>query len=149
MKFSELLDDVLKWNLFRFVIANIYVTEFQKQGLPHAHVLKTLDSGSKIHTKDDIDKYISAEIPDQNVNPRLCEIVTKCMTHGHCGTLNQCLSCMTKCMYVVKTFPSSLEIQLQKMLMDTLSTEEDLKPLLKLESIKWIINGLFHIIHGY
>ncbi|GBN61555.1 hypothetical protein AVEN_27408-1 [Araneus ventricosus] len=57
MKLTELLDVIIKRNLFGRVVSYIYAIEFQKRGLPHAHILLTLDTYSKIHTKDDIDKY--------------------------------------------------------------------------------------------
>ncbi|GBM83958.1 hypothetical protein AVEN_102328-1 [Araneus ventricosus] len=60
----------------------------KKRGLPHAHILLTLDSESKIRTKDDIDKIVSAELPDPCTDLRLFQIVTKCMVHGPCGTIN-------------------------------------------------------------
>ncbi|GBM44049.1 hypothetical protein AVEN_223172-1 [Araneus ventricosus] len=58
------------------------------RGLPHAHILLTLDSESKIRTKDDIDKFVSAELPDPCTDLRLFQIVTKCMVHGPCGNIN-------------------------------------------------------------
>ena len=36
----------------------------------------------------EIDKIISAEIPDPNVDEELFDIVTTNMIHGICGTLN-------------------------------------------------------------
>ncbi|GBN61691.1 hypothetical protein AVEN_217227-1 [Araneus ventricosus] len=44
MKLTELLDDIIKRNLFGRVISYIYVIKFQKRGLPHAHILLTLDT---------------------------------------------------------------------------------------------------------
>ncbi|GBM93943.1 hypothetical protein AVEN_273616-1 [Araneus ventricosus] len=64
------------------------------QGLPRAHILLTLDSESKIRTKDDIDKFVSAELPDPCTDLRLFQIVTKCMVHGPCGTININSPCM-------------------------------------------------------
>ncbi|GBN21740.1 hypothetical protein AVEN_171323-1 [Araneus ventricosus] len=93
MKLTELLDDIMKRNLFGHVIY-IYAIEFQKRGLPHAHVLLTLDTYSKIHTKDDIDKYMSAELPDPIADPTLFQIITSCMIHGPCRTLNPNSPCM-------------------------------------------------------
>ncbi|GBN93104.1 hypothetical protein AVEN_142925-1 [Araneus ventricosus] len=49
------------------------------RGLPYAHILLTLDSEGKIRTKDDIDKFVSAELPDPCTDLRLFQIVTKCM----------------------------------------------------------------------
>jgi len=41
----------------------MYTIEFQKRGLPHAHLLIFLHSSSKYPTPDDIDKVIYVEIP--------------------------------------------------------------------------------------
>ncbi|XP_061355352.1 uncharacterized protein LOC133299871, partial [Gastrolobium bilobum] len=45
--------------------------EFQKRGLPHAHILLFLNPSSKAESALDIDKLISAEIPDKETNPTL------------------------------------------------------------------------------
>ncbi|GBN91048.1 hypothetical protein AVEN_193700-1 [Araneus ventricosus] len=105
MKLKELLEDICKHGIFGTVLTYIYVIEFQKRGLLHAHILLTLDSESKIRTKDDIDKFVSAELPDPCTDLRLFQIVTKCMVHGPCGTINinspcmrdgQCCKCFPK-----------------------------------------------------
>ncbi|KAI8732443.1 hypothetical protein BgiBS90_037218 [Biomphalaria glabrata] len=57
-------------------------------------MLLTLDSQCKIRTKEDIDKYVCAELPNPDIQPRLFQIVTKCMVHGPCGTLNANSPCM-------------------------------------------------------
>lgn len=107
MKLTELLHDILNKNVFGKVIAYVYVIEFQKRGLLHAHILLTLNTNSKIRTKDDIDKFVSAEIPDRNFNQRLFEIVTKCMIHGPCGPLNPNSPCMKEGV-CGKGFPKNL-----------------------------------------
>ncbi|GBO22796.1 hypothetical protein AVEN_157229-1 [Araneus ventricosus] len=94
MKLKELLEDIFKHGIFGTVLAYIYVIEFQKRGLPHAHILLTLDSESKIRTKDGIDKFVSAELPDPCTDLRLFQIVTKCMVHDPCGTININFPCM-------------------------------------------------------
>ncbi|GBN10028.1 hypothetical protein AVEN_33534-1 [Araneus ventricosus] len=68
--------------------------EFQKRGLPHAHILLTLDIYSKIRTKHDINKYVGAKLPDSIADPTLFQIITRCMIHGPCGTLNPNSPCM-------------------------------------------------------
>ncbi|GBM88112.1 hypothetical protein AVEN_87489-1 [Araneus ventricosus] len=94
MKLKELLEGICKHGIFGTVLTYIYVIEFQKRDLPHAHILLTLDSESKIRTKDDIDKFVSAELPDPCTDLRLLQIVTKCMVHGPCGTININSPCM-------------------------------------------------------
>ncbi|XP_034943479.1 uncharacterized protein [Chelonus insularis] len=61
------------------------VIEFQKRGLPHMHMLITLKKYCKINTSVLVDKYISAEIPDPTINPKLHNIVMNNMIHGPCG----------------------------------------------------------------
>jgi len=67
------------------VIAKIWVIEFQKRGLPHAHILLILDEVSKLRTVEDFDSMVSAEIPDSIRHPEVYETVTLCMVHGPCG----------------------------------------------------------------
>jgi len=63
---------------------NVYVVEFQKRGLPHAHILLTVASEDKPICPEDIDMLISAEILDQTTDPLVYEIVTKFMVDGSC-----------------------------------------------------------------
>ncbi|KAK7311202.1 hypothetical protein RJT34_09186 [Clitoria ternatea] len=72
----------------------LYTIEFQKRGLPHAHILLFLHSSSKYPTPEDIDKIISAEIPNQDQNKDLYELVKTHMIHGPCGLANTSSPCM-------------------------------------------------------
>ncbi|XP_074324272.1 uncharacterized protein LOC141661187 [Apium graveolens] len=47
----------------------MYVVEFQKRGLPHVHMLIWLDGDSKRNLTANIDKYVTAEIPDPITDP--------------------------------------------------------------------------------
>lgn len=87
MKLDKILKEITKneGGIFGKVIAFIYVVEFQKRGLPHAHLLLILDKDSKLDTTEKIDKVVRAEIPDEKKNPRLFAIVTNNMVHGPCG----------------------------------------------------------------
>ncbi|XP_071694488.1 uncharacterized protein [Rutidosis leptorrhynchoides] len=49
----------------------VYTVEFQKRGLPHAHICLFLDERSKMPQPEDVDKYICAEIPDEINEPEL------------------------------------------------------------------------------
>ena len=59
--------------------------EYQKRGLPHAHILATLAQEYKLKTPERIDKFISAVIPDPDKEPILHDRVMKHMIHGPCG----------------------------------------------------------------
>ena len=76
------------------VAAKVHVIEFQKCGLPHCHLLIHLHPDDKLCNADDIDRIISAEIPDPFINPKLYNIVKSCMIHGPCGYLRPKSICM-------------------------------------------------------
>ncbi|KAG2779587.1 hypothetical protein PC129_g22883 [Phytophthora cactorum] len=89
------------------VHAQIYVVEFQKRGLPHAHILVILAEEDKPRTRQIIDKMVSAELPDKEKNPQFYETVTTCMIHGPCGAAYPNAVCMKDGKYT-KGFPKSL-----------------------------------------
>ncbi|XP_021713446.1 uncharacterized protein LOC110681600 [Chenopodium quinoa] len=88
---KEIMDNMI----FGAVAALIYVIEFQKRGLPHAHFLIILKGESKLKCPADYDKFVCAEIPSLD-NPLLRKIVIRHMMHGPCGLLNPECSCMRK-----------------------------------------------------
>jgi hypothetical protein len=94
MKLKELLEDIAKKHVFGQPAAKIHVIEFQKRGLPHAHMLLILTPLNKPRTKEAIDGLVKAEIPDETTHPRLAQIVLKHMIHGPCGIQNQHSPCM-------------------------------------------------------
>ena len=71
---------------FGAVAPHVHVVEFQKRGLPHAHILVTLKDGYKLTTVQDINKYISAKIPDHENDSVLYNIVVQNMIHGPCDS---------------------------------------------------------------
>jgi hypothetical protein len=84
----------------------VYTVEFQKRGLPHAHICLFMHSDHKIYTSEQIDPLISAEIPDVNEDPELYSLVREFMIHGPCGRYNMNCPCMIdgKCS---KSFPKN------------------------------------------
>ncbi len=64
IKLKELINDIHKKHIFERTIARIYVIEFQKRGLLHAHILIFFTEDYKPHTVEDVDRMISAELPN-------------------------------------------------------------------------------------
>jgi hypothetical protein len=84
---------LLKEGAFGTMCAWLYSVEFQKRGLPHAHILIWLRNADKI-SPDDINAVVSAEIPCPRTQPILHQIVKANMIHGPCGLLNPRSPCM-------------------------------------------------------
>lgn len=82
----------------------MYSVEWQKRGLPHAHILLWLKEKLRAN---EVDNIISAEIPDPAVDPILHKTITTSIMHGPCGSLNQNSPCMVdgKCS---KRYPKPL-----------------------------------------
>ncbi|GJR09502.1 ATP-dependent DNA helicase PIF1 [Tanacetum coccineum] len=85
LKITELLEDITKNKIFGESRAVIYVIEFQKRGLPHAHILLWLEDHYKCRTPEEIDDIISAELPSPTDDPTGYKAVTDYMLHGPCG----------------------------------------------------------------
>ena len=69
IKLKHVLDDLYKHGVLGKAVAKICVTEFQKRGLPHAHMLIFLHPDDKICCPEDVDKVVCSEIPDREKNP--------------------------------------------------------------------------------
>ncbi|XP_066160632.1 uncharacterized protein [Oryza sativa Japonica Group] len=93
-KLRDVLDLIVKKKYFGEVQTYTHVTEFQKRGLPHEHILLIMKSGSKLTTPDEYDKVICTEIADKVKYPELHRLVIKHMLHRPCGALNMNCACM-------------------------------------------------------
>ncbi|XP_022003222.2 uncharacterized protein LOC110900650 [Helianthus annuus] len=94
MKLDELIKDMKQKNIFGDINAVVYTVEFQKRGLPHAHICLFMKADHKLPTVEHIDPFISAEIPDKNEDPELYSLVSDFMIHGPCGHANMKCPCM-------------------------------------------------------
>jgi hypothetical protein len=99
IKLKEMINDIHKKHILGCTIARIYVVEFQKHGLPHAHILIFFTEDYKPHTIEDIDRMISAKLPNSETNKLAHEIVARCMMHGPCAGAFPNAPCMeeSKC----------------------------------------------------
>ncbi|KAK9750512.1 hypothetical protein RND81_02G202000 [Saponaria officinalis] len=84
---------IVEQKIFGEVAAFVYVVEFQKRGLPHAHILLIMKPGNKMNCPDDFDKFVCAEIPPVT-NTNLRRVVLRHMMHGPYGQLKPDCSCM-------------------------------------------------------
>ncbi|XP_069150759.1 uncharacterized protein [Solanum lycopersicum] len=88
IKLFQLMQDLKKQQPFGKIIACLYTIEFQKRGLPHAHILLFLHPTLKSPSIDHINTMITAEIPNMEVDPDGYKAVKNYMMHGPCGDLN-------------------------------------------------------------
>ncbi|XP_019189692.1 PREDICTED: uncharacterized protein LOC109184103 [Ipomoea nil] len=107
MKLNALIKDIKKEKIFGLVDAVIYTIEFQKRGLPHAHILIFLSKSSSYPNPKDIDMIISAEIPSQLCDPEYYKAVEEFMIHGPCGAARKNSPCMINGM-CSKFFPKKI-----------------------------------------
>jgi hypothetical protein len=82
LKFKSMMRDILKAKLFGEVRAYVWRIEWQARGLPHVHLLIIL--ASPIVTAQQVDEYISAEIPDPVLDPELHQLCKDFQLHTPC-----------------------------------------------------------------
>ncbi|WOH08400.1 hypothetical protein DCAR_0727840 [Daucus carota subsp. sativus] len=94
LKLDQLIELIKKKNYFGRCIGLMHVIEFQKRGLPHAHMLVWLHPNDKPKSPGQIDQLVTTEIPDKDTDPECYEAVRNYMIHGPCGKDFSYSSCM-------------------------------------------------------
>ncbi|WVZ82077.1 hypothetical protein U9M48_029383 [Paspalum notatum var. saurae] len=84
-KIEEMKRLLLQEGILGKVQAYVYVVEFQKRGLPHAHFLLIMQRKYKLTCPEQYDSIISTELPNKCKYPELYKMVIKHMMHGPCG----------------------------------------------------------------
>ncbi|XP_072058243.1 uncharacterized protein [Arachis hypogaea] len=106
IKLDMIISDLKQGIPFGVLDAGMYTVEFQKRGLPHAHILLWLSGDHKITTTTQIDQLISSELPDPVRHPKLFRVVSTYMIHGPCGRAFSKSPCM-KDGYCTKYYPKT------------------------------------------
>ncbi|GKA76322.1 DNA helicase, partial [Tanacetum coccineum] len=114
---ADIVDRVFEMNIHQFVkylrdmkpfgkiIALVYTVEFQTHGLSHCHTLIWVDEDSRIQNPEDIDNYISAELPSKEIDPEGHRVVAEFMIHSPCGEVCPTAACMKNGPNCTKHFP--------------------------------------------
>ncbi|XP_050340249.1 uncharacterized protein LOC126766536 [Bactrocera neohumeralis] len=90
-KIRSLMNYIVKQHVFGITRCWMYSVEWQKRGLPHAHILIWLVERIR---PDQIDGIICAEISAPETVPDLHVVVITNMIYGPCGTINRQSPCM-------------------------------------------------------
>ncbi|GKC54333.1 DNA helicase [Tanacetum coccineum] len=93
MKVQQFVKYLCDAQPFGKTVAVLYTIEFKKRGLPHCHTLLWIHATARVHRDEDIDFYISAELPSKDTDPECYRIVSELMMHGPCGLAYSSASC--------------------------------------------------------
>ena len=84
MKKKYLLYLLIDKEIFGAVEAFTWSVEYQKRGLPHIHLILILKKSARPKSIRGYDQFISAQIPNKEVDPELYDLVTRLMIHKNC-----------------------------------------------------------------
>ncbi|KAG8178853.1 hypothetical protein JTE90_017628 [Oedothorax gibbosus] len=79
-KVKQLIKDLMENNVLGPIVDYVYTIEFQKRGLPHAHILAALRTDCKLLQPKDVDRFITAELSDKDSSLRYYQL--RHMMHG-------------------------------------------------------------------
>lgn len=90
-KLKLLINLITKHEIYGKIRCWMYTVEWQKRGLPHAHIL--IWKYDKLQPNQ-VDEIISAELPNKEEDPELYFTIKSHMIHGPCGSINPNSPCM-------------------------------------------------------
>jgi hypothetical protein len=93
IKLAALIADLYEHGICGTTMAYTGTLEYQKRGLPHAHILIILKQAPSL---EHIDMFVSAEIPNPSTQPELYKIIISQMIHGPCGEMKPSAPCMSE-----------------------------------------------------
>jgi hypothetical protein len=80
--------------------------------LPHAHIMVFLNNEDKPRKAEDYDRFVCAELPDPEKQPKLFELVTKFMIHGPCQPIVKTgPACLDEKGICTKDFPKDFQAE--------------------------------------
>jgi len=85
---------LLKGDVLGSAVVTCHVIEFQKRGLPHAHILVIMRADLRMRTREDINSIVCADIPNASTEPLLFDVIVRNMIYKACGALNTTTLCM-------------------------------------------------------
>ncbi|RCV30729.1 hypothetical protein SETIT_6G118500v2, partial [Setaria italica] len=130
-KLEEFKRMLMEKDILGKVRAFVYVVEFQKRGLPHAHFLLIMHRKYKIMCPEQYDLLISTELPNKKKYPNLYRMVMKHMMHGPCRMLNPLCPCTRGRTSCKKRYPRPL--------CDSTSQGKDSYPIYRRRDNGWVI----------
>ena len=148
-KLEAMKDMLFKKQILGVVVAYVYVVEFQKRGLPHAHFLLIMESAYKLIVPEQYDRLISAELPDKHKYPELYAMVVKHIMHGPCGSLNQRMFACKKTDASADTRGRSMKTQHRGRTRIQFIDVETTVDVLRSEGRCWTTDGLCLITHTF
>ena len=96
LKVRDLLHEIRHKEIFGSWLGWVWTIEYQKRGLPHLHLLVFLRTDHQFLTAENIDGFISTELPpaDDIISQELRGIIETTMVHTHCVAHNGRALCM-------------------------------------------------------
>ncbi|KAJ9539181.1 hypothetical protein OSB04_031914 [Centaurea solstitialis] len=130
---EDLKDQLFQKNIIGTVIAYVYVIEFQKRDLLHAHFLLIMRAEDKMANPDHHDKIVCAETPDPAKYPEMHQFDVQHMMHAPCGHLRPSSPCM-------QGEPKRCRFRYPRQFNDKTSNAENSYPLYQMRDLRRDVN---------